>query len=167
MHGQTPRNLPWLEQLALHIPGYGGYLDRGNRRAADRVLRDAIARRLTDASKKIEHAIRGFTEDPQRRTLPSEVNSLERVRSHIERIAARLKSAGSGTDAFYSSSNLDAPKADNLHAIDLALFERAEAIVQRFDTPDPQHDFLPNLERDLNEFEQKLDERANLLLGIK
>jgi hypothetical protein len=193
MHEQTPRNLPWLDRLAVYIPGYGGYLDRGNRRAADRALRDAIARRLADARNRIEQAISACAdrnslgpigglewlgqegprsqaklseEDEGRRPMLSEVSSLERVRSHIDRIAARLQSAGSGTDAFYSTRNLDAAKAESLHSADLALFELADSLVQRFDTSSG-HDFLANLEADLNHFEQKLDERTNLLLGIK
>jgi hypothetical protein len=167
MHERPPRNLPWLEQLAIHIPGYGGYLDRGSRRAADRVLRDAIAERLADVQTRIEQTIRGLVEDRGRPQMSSEINVLERVSAHVDRIAGRLKSASSGTDAFYAARTLDAPKADSLHAFDMSLFERAQALVERFDATDSQHDFLANLEADLNEFERQLDERTSLLQGIQ
>jgi hypothetical protein len=194
MTEQAPRNLPWLEQLAIHIPGYGGYLDRGNRRAADRALRDAIAKRLAQVSSRIEKvmsalvdreafgptgSLKGLEQEgnwwlakmraggSEPRPSLSEISALERVRKHADRIAARLQSAGSGTDAFYSSHHLDAAKADSLHAFDMNLFQRAEGLVQRFDAPDADHDFLANLEAELNHFEQKLDERSLLLQGIK
>ena len=54
-----------------------------------------------------------------------------------------------------------------LHGFDLALFEKADSLVQRFDSADRGHDFLANIEADLREFENKLDERTNMLLGIK
>ncbi|HEV3122317.1 MAG TPA: hypothetical protein VGY53_10455 [Isosphaeraceae bacterium] len=194
MNEHTPRNLPWLEQLAIHIPGYGSYLDRGNRRAADRALRDTIAQRLGLARDKIQELIRSYmSRDPSgpsgslkgmepletnlagmmdpaeamHRQKLSEVGVLERIERHIDRAAQRLRAAGSGTDNFYSAPDLQASEADTLHAFDLALFERALAILDRFDAPDVNHDFLAELEADIYQFEKKLDERALLLQGIR
>jgi hypothetical protein len=194
MNERTPRNLPWLEQLAIHIPGYGGYLDRGNRRAADRALRDTVAQRLGVARGKVQELIRTcLTRDRSgpssnltgleqmradlagqadsvealRRQSLSEVGALERVERHMDRVAERLRAAGSGTDDFYSAANLKPSEADALHAFDMALFERAQAIVDRFDAPNVNHDFLADLEADLNQFEKKLDERVMLLQGIR
>jgi hypothetical protein len=194
MNERTPRNLPWLEQMAIHIPGYGGYLDRGNRRAADRALRDAIAQRLDVARSKLQGLIRSSLNrdrsgssaslkgseqlgtnfagelDPAEalhRQRLSEVATLERIERHLDRVAQRLRAAGSGTDDFYSAGNLKPSEADTLHAFDMALFERAQEIVDRFDAPDLHHDFLADLETDINQFEKKLDERAMLLQGIR
>jgi hypothetical protein len=193
MHEQKPRNLPWLDLMAIRLPGYGGYLDRGNRRAADRALRDAIAKRLQEAQVLIDKAIRSCMDqdalgiqpeikgleqegvkalqeisapERERHQLLTEVRSLERVRQHLERVLNRVKAAGSGTDDFYRSDRLDAPKADALHAFDLELFDRSDAIVRRFHEADLKHDFLADVESDLTEFEQKLDDRTRLLQGI-
>jgi hypothetical protein len=164
MHEQRPRNLPWLEQLAVHIPGYGGYLERGNRHAADRALRDAIAKRLGVLRARLEQAIRGCVA----RGALTEVTSLQRVEQHLDRIIQRIRAAGSGTDAFYQHAELKAAEADSLHAFDLALLERAEALVQQFDgDPDLHHDFLANFEAELSQLDQKLDERAMRLQGIR
>jgi uncharacterized coiled-coil protein SlyX len=97
----------------------------------------------------------------------SEVGVLERIERHLDRVAERLRAAGSGTDEFYSAANMKPSEADALHAFDMALFERAQAIVDRFDGPNVNHDFLADLEADLNQFEKKLDERAMLLQGIR
>lgn len=193
MHEQRPRNLPWLDRLAVHIPGYGGYLDRGNRRAADRALRDAIAKRLSEARARLEEAIRRCIERDklgivpemegleregapplkelnaqarERHQLLTEVSALERVERHLDRVAERVRSTGSGTDDFYTA-HIEVQKADSLHAFDLELFERAEGLVRRFDAPDTDHDFLASVEAELREFEKKLDERALLLQGIR
>jgi hypothetical protein len=164
MREHTPRNLPWLEQLAIHIPGYGGYLDRGNRLAADRALRDAIAQRLGVLRTRLEQAIRGCVD----RNALSEVNSLTRVEQHLDRITQRVRAASSGTEAFYQAPDLKAAEADSLHAFDLALLERAEALVEQFDNdPDLHHDFLANFEAELSHFDHKLDERATRLQGIR
>jgi hypothetical protein len=180
--------------MAIHIPGFGGYLDRGNRRAADRALRDAVAQRLGVARARVQRLIQatltrapvppstalgglqhmgthpesvGDVLEAQKRYALSEVSALERLDRHIDRVAERLRAAGSGTDAFYHAENLKPAEADALHAFDLALLDRAQALLERFDAPDLKHDFLADLEDDLNQFEKKLDERAMLLQGIR
>jgi hypothetical protein len=162
MHDQKPRNLPWLDRLTAYIPGYGGYQDRANRRAADQALRDAIAARLGSFRSEVERAMR---ECINREAL-TELNALERIQRHVDRIASRLHSAGSGTDAFYRAADLAADKADSLHAVDLALFDRADGLSKRFEEPDTHHNRLALIEKDLDEFERKLDERALMLQGI-
>lgn len=193
MHEHKPRNLPWLDLMAVRIPGYGGYLDRGNRRAADRALREWIAHRLGEAHAELDRAIRACldrdaldirpeirgleqegtkalaeinAQERERHQLLTEVSALERVQQHLDRVANRLKSASSGTDEFYASDRLDAAKADALHAFDLGLADRADALVRRFDSPSLSHNFLADLESDIRQFEQKLDERTRLLEGI-
>jgi hypothetical protein len=162
MHEQTPKNLPWLDRLAAYVPGYGGYLTRANRRAADRALRDAIAGRLATFRSTLEEAIRQCVD----KGALTEINALERLRTRLDHVADRLRSAGSGTDSFYSAGDLDSAKAESLHGKDMALFERADALARHFDRPDFDHDRLASLRADLDEFEHKLDERALSLQGI-
>ena len=161
MRETTPRPVPWLERLALYIPGYGGYLERGNRRAADRALRDAVAGRLSGARGRIE----AMTRQALDRSALHEIGPLERLGDHLDRVADRVRAAGSGTDAFYGASGLDSAKADTLHAADLALFELADGFVRRFD--EPAEDRLARLEQDLEGIEARLEQRSSLLQGIR
>src|SRR5207245_8124949 len=82
----------------------------------------------------------------ERSNILTEVSALERVRTHIDRLATRVRSAGSGTDTFYTAGRLDAAKADTLHAFDMQLYERAKSMKDRFDAPDTDHNFLAHLE---------------------
>jgi hypothetical protein len=162
MHEHPHRNLPWLDRLTIAIPGYGGYQERANRRAADRALRDAIATRLGGVRVGLERLIHACVD----RGALTEVSALERVERHLDRLIQRVRSAGSGTDAFYGAGALDSTKADALHAQDLALYEHALDLARRLVLPDTSHDFLAHVEADLAAFEQKLDERALFLQGI-
>ena len=47
-------SLPWLERLAMRVPGYQGYHARAHRRTADVALRSAITLRLDEAHERIE-----------------------------------------------------------------------------------------------------------------
>ena len=42
-----------LKKLASHIPGFNGYIERENRRAADKLLRDTVARRFEEQYKRL------------------------------------------------------------------------------------------------------------------
>jgi hypothetical protein len=163
MHEHHHRNLPWLDRLTIAIPGYGGYQERANRRAADRALRDAIAARLGGVRVGLERLIHACVD----RGALTEVNALERVEGHLDRLIQRVRSAGLGTDAFYGAQTLDSAKADTLHALDLALYERALDLARQLVLPDTSHDFLAHVEANLSAFEQKLGERASLLQGIQ
>jgi hypothetical protein len=162
-HQQTPKNLPWLDRLTVRIPGYGGYLDRANRRADDRMLREAVARRLAEGRARIDEAIRQCVD----RGALSEINALERIQKHVDRVVERLRAAGSGTDEFWQAGHFEVGKADPLQALDLTLFDRADAFIADFDAPDLDHNRLVKLEADLLEFDRKLDERALTLQKIR
>lgn len=163
MHEQHPQNLPWLDRLTAHIPGYGGYQVRGQRRAADHALRDAVASRLDRLKSHVDDSIRSCVD----RGALTEINALERLQRHMARVADRVRSAGSGTDDFYSTDELSADKANPLYAIDLALFEKADTVARLFDGFDGSHDGLARVEECLNDIEKTLDERASLMHGIR
>src|SRR5437868_1780211 len=42
-----------LKKLASFIPGFSGYVERENRRAADKLMRDTIARRFEELYKRL------------------------------------------------------------------------------------------------------------------
>jgi hypothetical protein len=163
MHEQQPQNLPWLDRLTTHIPGYGGYQVRGQRRAAERALRDAIAARLDRLKAHIDESIRQCVD----RGALTEISALEGLQRHMGRLAERIRAAGSGTDHFYSTEELSADKANPIYAIDLALFEKADVVARVFDGADTTHDRLAHVKECLNDIGKTLDERAMLIQGIR
>ena len=42
-----------FKKLASYIPGFSGYIERQNRRAADKLLRDTVARRYEELYKRL------------------------------------------------------------------------------------------------------------------
>lgn len=156
---QTPaheRSL--IDKIAAWIPGYGGYLGRADRRAADKLLRDAVAERLRAARGGIDVAIKDATDNARL----DAIGKLERSRQKLDRLADRLRSAGSGNDSFWKGSG-DDPKADPLHAFDMQLYQRADTLAQNASGTN----FAATLEAELDQLEQALDGRARLLQGLR
>ncbi|MFO0956118.1 MAG: hypothetical protein U0800_01485 [Isosphaeraceae bacterium] len=144
-----------LDKIAAWIPGYGGYLGRADRRAADKLLRDAVADRLRAARGGLDAVIKEAVD----RGALEEIGVLERSRQRLDRLADRIRSAGSGTDAFWQGP-IDEPKANTLQSFDLALYERADQLAAIAAAPGP------GLEAELDSLERDIDRRARLLQGL-
>jgi hypothetical protein len=150
-------NLPWLERLTVHVPGYDESLRRGDRRTADRTLRRAIIHRLEGMHARLDEAVNQLL---NREAPPSHVATLERIVGHIDRVIGRIRATDVRIESSYDEAKVGSEKAGFLHAVHLALFEQAEALVRHFEEPDFHHDRLAHLEADLEELERRLDEKA-------
>jgi hypothetical protein len=155
-------SLPWLERFAVHVAGYQDSLRSGDRRAADRALRQAVIHRLQAIHARLEEAVRQC----QAREATRHIPTLERVIGHVDRVLARLHASDTQIETSYEEQEVGSQRASFLHAAHLALFEQAEVMVQHFDAPDIDHDRLPHLEADLVELERLLDEKAEIYLKL-
>lgn len=162
MAEQRPREVPWIERIARWVPGYGGYMERGSRRSADQALRDVVAGQLLKLKPKLEEAIRSSLDQGAL----GAIAGLERASRRIDRIADRLRAAGGGTDAFYSTGFLDWARADTLHSYDMDLLTRVDEMLARFESHANGSDLAASLEADLAMLEGRLDERAKAIQGI-
>jgi hypothetical protein len=149
-------SLPWLGRLTVQVAGYEESLKRGDHRAADRALRLAVIHRLKAMRSRLEEATRQCTE----RGAASHIGTLERAIGHLDRVLERIHSSGTRIETSYDESRVGSERAGFLHAAHLAIFEQAEALVRHFDEPDFHHDRLPHLEADLQELENRLDQKA-------
>ncbi len=152
-----PKNLPWLDRLNVHIPGYPGYQQQAERRGADRAIRDAIANRLTKAETNVTNAIQQCIE----RQAEREVGVLQVFQHELQRLTARVQRAGS-PEEFFTAAEFDSARADALHALDHALLDRSDVLVELTHHQSLGHDWLARLKGELETFERKLDARALL-----
>jgi hypothetical protein len=149
-------NLPWLDRLGLHVPGYKGYESAAQRREADRALREAIAKRLSAARVPLDAAIKRC----EVREAVTERASLERIEGHLDRVIQRVRSASSGVESFYEAGSFRPSKADSLHALDHAMLELADELVASISSSRMGHDWLAHIEERLVNFDKRLDARA-------
>ena len=158
MSSHAHSSLPWLDRLAMRVPGHPGYSFRQNRREADLALRHAIARRLDDAI--------GFLQAARKRCLHEEATTeaaaLERLVLRIRDVIQRVQDASSGVDSFYVSKDLRASKADALHALDHELLEEADEFADHCEGFGlPGKDWESQVAKKLDDFEKRMDYRAH------
>jgi hypothetical protein len=147
-----------LERLAAYNHSHHDQSPRDHLRAADRALRDAVAAQLGAVGARLEQAIRSCVA----REALSEVAALERLRALADHVSQRIQQAGPGYRALAHPKPPDGAP-DPVHALDLELYHRAEALQRRFDAPDHDHDLLPAIMAELSSMDRRLDDRALLV----
>lgn len=150
-------NLPWLDRLNMHVQGTPGYRNSTQREQADVLFREAVVRRLERAKEAIDHAIK----ECGSRQAEREIGSLEQIREQINRLEDRVERSAAHSE-FLGSGELGTARADTLHALEFALIERADEIVEVTRQQPSGHDWLSRIQDAIDGFHKKLDARALL-----
>jgi len=115
-----------LERLMRKIPGFGGYLDKKERRESDRELREALAGRLDAARLELS----GITE-----TLSADIvlaidhaEPLGRVDNRLMGLIGKIKDAPSGYSSFFDDIQIDEAALDRVYVFDSAMLAYVEEV---------------------------------------
>lgn len=107
-----------VERLQELIPGYEGYAEKEERRAADKELRDAVAAAFQSQSDRLARV--------QERVLGhgdlSGVEAMDKARARLQHLADRIRTASYGYSGFFERTRrYELPELDRLYGFDLEL----------------------------------------------
>src|ERR1700674_5558118 len=119
-----PNQRGCLEEIALQIPGYAGYLRREARRDADRSARTHLVAALRAAKDRVGHA---KTKAAQGGDL-SLLAPLETLTDRLSRLVSKVSNADSGYSGFFDSKSVDEATLEALYQLDLALISHVKSI---------------------------------------
>jgi hypothetical protein len=115
-----------FKKLAANVPGFSGYVERQNRQAADKLLREAVARRFEDLWKRLSSLQVELVQGGQIELL----DEIERAAPQLRTFTDRIKTAAYGYSGVFDAVKIDASDLDRLYRFDLAFFELANEIEQ-------------------------------------
>ncbi len=113
-----------LGQVRNALAGFLGYWDRENRREADKLLRETIARRYEeqwDRLSALQRELAGAGE-------LALVGELEAAALKLRTFADRVKNAAYGYAGFFDAVRVKSDELEKIYAFDLAMLEGAEGI---------------------------------------
>ncbi|MDQ7028833.1 MAG: hypothetical protein Q9O62_03200 [Ardenticatenia bacterium] len=114
-----------IEELMKKIPGYAGYAERENRRAADKELREAVAAAFQSQVDRLNRVQERLLTRGDFATL----ELLDKARTRLSHLAERLRTASYGYTGFFERARrLDLPELDRLYILDLELANGVERI---------------------------------------
>jgi hypothetical protein len=111
------------------LAGFVGYVDRENRREADKILRETIAQRYEEQWGRISELQRQLVSEGQLEL----VDDLEAATIKLRAFVDRVKGASYGYAGFFDAVRIHSDELAKVYEYDIALLEGAENIANAVD----------------------------------
>ena len=119
-----------VRKLLSYIPGFGGYIERSNRRAADKLVRDTVAQRFEELHKRTSR----LQADIISQGGIEYIDDIEKAALQIRMFADKIRNATYGYSGFFDAVKINEEELAKLYAFDSAFFEIADQINAALDT---------------------------------
>jgi hypothetical protein len=119
-----------FKKLLSYIPGFNGYVERTNRRAADKLLRDQVALKFTELAGRAASLQKDIAGAGQLDFL----DEMDSVGLKLRTFADRIKNASYGYSGFFDAVKINEKELAQIYAFDAAFFDLAGQISSGLDT---------------------------------
>jgi len=118
-----------FKKLASYIPGFGGYVERQNRRDADKLLRDTVARRFDEQWKRTSQ----LQEDMVGNGMIAYVDDMEKAAIQLRTFVDRISNAPRGYSGLFDAVKINEKELEAIYQFDAAFFDIAEQVARAND----------------------------------
>ena len=118
-----------FKKLASYIPGFNGYIERQNRRAADKLLRESVAARFEELWKRASEIQTSMVSEG----MIALMNDMEQAAIKLRTFADKIRTASYGYAGFFDAVKIKEEELAQLYQYDLAFFDVAEQIGRALD----------------------------------
>lgn len=157
--GKVSADEDFFKRILHKIPGFGGYLDRQNRRDADKLLRDTIASRIEELWGRVSRLQTEFISHGD----IAYVDDIEAAAVKLRTFADRIRRATYGYSSLFESVKINQEELTRLYQYDAALLDMVDEISRAIDNVDASvgTDGLPAAIRHLASQAQKAIDMYN------
>ena len=113
-----------FKKLASYIPGFSGYVERQNRRAADKLLRESVAARFEELWTRTSELQTEMVNEG----MIALIDDMEQAAIKLRTFADKIKTASYGYAGFFDAVKIKEEELAQLYQFDLAFYETAEQI---------------------------------------
>jgi len=118
-----------FKKLASHIPGFSGYVERQNRRAADKLLRESVAARFEELWTRTSELQTQMVSEG----MIALIDDMEQAAIKLRTFADKIKTASYGYAGFFDAVKIKEEELTQLYQYDLAFYDVAEQIGRALD----------------------------------
>ena len=118
-----------FKKLASYIPGFGGYIERRNRRDADKLLRDTVARRFDEQWKRTSQ----LQTDMVSNGMISIVDDMEQAAIQMRTFIDKISTAPRGYSGMFDAVKINEKELEAIYQFDAAFFDLADQIGRGLD----------------------------------
>ena len=118
-----------FKKLASKIPGFDGYIERQNRRAADKLIRETIADRFKEQWTRASQ----LQTDMINEGMLAYMDDMERAAIQIQTFADKIRTASYGYSGMFDAVKINEDELAQLYSFDQGFFLAAEEIGRALD----------------------------------
>jgi hypothetical protein len=118
-----------FKKLASYLPGFKGYVERQNRRAADKLLRESVADRFEELWKRTSN----IQTDMVNEGMIELMDDMEQAAIKLRTFADKIRTATYGYSGFFDAVKINENELAQLYQFDLAFFDVADQIGRALD----------------------------------
>ena len=118
-----------FKSLASHIPGFKGYVERQNRRDADKLLRDTVVRRFDEQWKRASQ----LQVDMISQGMIAYVDDMERAALQLRTFIDKMSTAARGYSGLFDAVKINEKELEAIYQYDAAFFDLAEQVGRALD----------------------------------
>ncbi|TAK13664.1 MAG: hypothetical protein EPO32_04505 [Anaerolineae bacterium] len=158
-----------LKKLLSKVPGFNGFIERQNRRAADALLRETIALKFHDQWKRVSELQQEFASAGELAVL----DDLETAATKIQTFIDKIQNAARGYSSFFDAVKVNEEELAKIYEFDAALLDMADGIGSAIDNVQSSvgTDGLPAAVRHLVSMARDLvstfDQRDEVVKGVQ
>ncbi len=159
------------EKILAAIPGFRGYKEKELRRESDRLIRNHLHRRLSEAKDDLKDVFQRLSD----RRMFDVLTDMDRLVAKFDRLSARIDHASYGYAGFFDIVKIKEPSLDRMIDFDNRLIGDVEAIVSQVDAfkisvrkgeIKNTKEQVQSLADMLEDLEKAFDKRSEVILGV-
>ncbi len=118
-----------FKKLASYIPGFSGYVERQNRRDADKLVRDTVARRFGELLTRTSNLQKDLVSAGKIKY----VGDVEQAALQLQTFVNKIGTAARGYSGLFDAVKINQKELEQLYTFDLAFFDVAEQLGHALD----------------------------------
>ncbi len=156
-----------LDRLVRAIPGFAGYLDREQRRGADKLLREFLAEEIDDAVQRLEKVATAWSKAEGIDYL----DDLDQIAGRLRRAGDNLRYADYGYSGFFDLVKIQEEDLHRFYEYDMSLRSFIADIADSIDdlakaSGDDIEDALADLDEAIAALQEMIDERESVATDL-
>jgi len=113
-----------FKKLGSYIPGFSGYIERQNRRDADKILRDTVARRFEEQWKRTSQ----MQVDMAGNGRIAYIDDMEKAAIQLRTFIDKISLAPRGYSGLFDAVKINEKELEAIYQFDAAFFDLAEQV---------------------------------------
>jgi hypothetical protein len=168
---EAKKQMRFSERILAEIPGFRGYKEKELRRESDKLIRNHLYNKLSEAKNDLKIVFQKLSD----RRLFEILTDMDRLMAKIDRITEKVNHASYGYAGFFNIVKVTEENLDRMIDFDNQLVDDVDNIVNEVDEFKAEvtkqdvkkaKDRIQHLTETLETFEETFDKRGEVILGV-